>query len=79
MQIIFPIYRIFKNERHFYKILSDKEFIQIDKVGSQYVQVHKVVNNFFDVQFIQDMIENKNGHYLESNSREYNKIEDLLN
>lgn len=52
--------------------------IQIEKIGTQYVKIEKEASNFFDRQFLMDLIENKNGYYLESNSREYDEKETFL-
>lgn len=53
----FPIYRKYVGVETYFKIVNEKEFIEIKKVGSQYINHHIVATQFPEIQFIKDMID----------------------
>jgi hypothetical protein len=67
---VFPQYRKLLNEKSFYEILSDKEFIEIQLIGSRSV-VHKVVaNQYPEMLRIMDMLAAEEP-YVFSNQNEF--------
>jgi len=67
----FPKYRKYAHERTYFKILSAEHFEELAIHGSFYslrpfrAQIHP------DRVLINDMIQNHNNHWLESNEKEY--------
>ncbi|MFN5032368.1 MAG: hypothetical protein ACK5FX_09125 [Flavobacteriia bacterium] len=67
---VFPQYRKLSNEKSFYEILSDKEFTEIQLIGSRYV-VHKVIaNQYPEMLRIMDMLAAEQP-YVFSNQNEF--------
>ena len=67
----YPVYRMYPNGRSFFKILSDKEFQQLEIIGSKYFLTVYSANNHFDSMYISDMLEMKGNHWLENTEREF--------
>ena len=67
---VFPQYRKLSNEKSFYEILSDKEFIEIQLIGSRAV-VHTVVaHQYPEMLRIMDMLA-ADRPYVFSNQNEF--------
>jgi hypothetical protein len=69
--MIFPIYRKYRHNRTFFKINSEKDFEELNIISQCYTLRHFEVKILPDRVFIQDMIENKNNHWNESDEEEY--------
>lgn len=70
----FPIYRKYPNEKHYFTIRSETEFEELFIMGSRYGIREKKAENYPDRMLIQDMIEMRDGNWLESSSKELEKI-----
>jgi hypothetical protein len=54
--MIFPAYRKYKNNKHFFKIISDSEFIEISFIGSKLMETKHVAKILPDRNFIYDLL-----------------------
>ena len=71
----FPIYRKYVGVETHFKILNEKEFIEIKRVGKQFVKHHVVAIQFPEMQFIKDMIDCYEGRWEEDREVVFNEIE----
>ena len=76
-QTTFPCFRKLKNDKSFYKILSERTFTEIQCVGNQYFKIEIIANKYPEIILIQDML-NKREIYEISAEEEFNTIEDKL-
>ncbi|MBL7917036.1 MAG: hypothetical protein JNM96_01475 [Bacteroidia bacterium] len=56
--IKFPLYRKYKNNKRFYKIISKREFVEIQQIGQKLIQNTIIANQFPEMMFISDLINN---------------------
>lgn len=56
--IKFPLYRKYKNNKRFYKIISKREFVEIQLIGQKLIQNTIIANQFPEMMFISDLINN---------------------
>lgn len=70
----FPIYRKYPNEKHFFKISSTERFEELYIMGSRYGHRDKKAEIHPDRLLIQDMIEKKDGNWLESSKEEFDSV-----
>ena len=73
--IDFPQYRKLSNEKVFYKILSDRKFIEIQRMGSKAFLYEFDATKYPEILKIQDML-NLEDAYLLSNALEFGKLID---
>jgi len=59
----FPFYRKYVGIDTYFKIVGEKEFIEIKKVGKQFVKHHIVATQFPEMQLIKDMIDCYEGRW----------------
>lgn len=52
----FPAYRKYKNNKHFFKIMSENEFEEISFIGSKYFVVKHLAKILPDRNFISDLL-----------------------
>lgn len=55
-QIIFPTYRKYKNNKHFFKIINESEFEEISFIGSKAMVVKHMAKILPDRNFISDLL-----------------------
>ena len=67
----FPVYRKYFNGMSFYKILSDLEFEEKQKVGSKIHKHHVIAYQFPEKLRIQDMISCKDKLWVKLSENEY--------
>lgn len=71
---MFPIYRKYANERSYFKIESSERFVEIKLTGSL-VEEHVFEARIFpDRQLIQDMMDEKDGHWLACSEEEFEAV-----
>jgi len=73
--IDFPQYRKLSNEKVFYKILSDRKFIEIQRMGSKAFLYEFDVIKYPEILKIQDMLSLEES-YLQSNKLEFETLID---
>ena len=73
--IDFPQYRKLSNEKVFYKILSDRKFIEIQRMGLKAFLYEFDATKYPEILKIQDML-NLEDAYLLSNALEFGKLID---
>lgn len=76
---IFPVYRKYVGVETYFKILGAKEFIEIKRVGKQFVKHHVVATQFPEMQFIQDMIDCYEGRWEEMSKTFFEEFEKKTN
>ncbi len=59
-QIIFPTYRKYKNNKHFFKIMNENEFEEISFIGSKVLVVKHVAKILPDRNLIADLLHDSN-------------------
>ncbi len=60
---MFPLYRRSKDFKNFYKILNEKEFVQLKIVGSKIRKFHYIVDKYPEIVMIKEMIDCLNEFY----------------
>ena len=60
---MFPLYRRSKDFKNFYKILNEKEFVQLKIVGSKIRKFHYIVDKYPEIVMIKEMIDCLNEYY----------------
>lgn len=69
--IHFPIYRKYKNNKRFYKIINTKEIEELQIIGTQVLINHLTAKQHPEVMFISDLIGNYADFALEISEKEY--------
>lgn len=69
----FPQYRRLQN-RSYYKILSDTEMIEWQRLGNNYSRLEFKSANFLDNLLIQDLISGDNGRYEPMSEEEFKSL-----
>lgn len=72
--ITFPVYRKYEGDFSFFKILSHGKFIELKQMGLNVTKYEIEAKILPDFQFITDMINLHNQHWLESNEDEFNSV-----
>ena len=72
--IDFPQYRKLSNEKVFYKILSDRKFIEIQRMGSKAFLYEFTATKYPEILKIQDMILLEGSTYLKSDNIEFERL-----
>lgn len=67
----FPVFRKYEHNRNFFKIINEKEFIELQIIGKKYHINEFKAKIFPDFNLISDMIKLENNHWLESNEEEF--------
>ena len=72
--ISFPVFRKYSGNFSFFKITSTDTFIELKTMGDTVTQHHFKAKILPDFQFITDMINLHNNHWIESSELEFNQI-----
>ncbi len=78
MEIQYPQYRKYLNEKSFFKITSSTEWEEIQIIGSKYVLNQFKVNIMPDRNFIQDMTFDYKDNWIAISEEEYVLIMDRV-
>lgn len=70
-QIIFPAYRKYKNNKHFFKIINENEFDEISFIGSKVLVQKHIAKILPDRNFISDLLHDVGNACELSNPEEY--------
>lgn len=68
-EIMFPTYRKYKNNKHFFKIISESEFDEISFIGSKAIVTKHIAKILPDRNFISDLL-NDIGNTCEVSTKE---------
>ena len=72
--IDFPQYRKLSNDKVFYQILNDREFHEIQIIGSK-AQLHKIeAKQYPEMLRIKDLLEYELEGFIESNQQEFDDL-----
>ena len=71
---VYPIYRKLTNNRSYYKILNDREFEEIQVVGTRTMSYKHVAKQYPEILFIQDLIDFSHSGIIQSNAFEFNDL-----
>jgi hypothetical protein len=69
---VFPVYRRYGNAKNFFKIISEKQFEEIQLVGTKKVVKKTVAERLPEIVFIRDLVEGRVG--VEITEDEYEKM-----
>ena len=69
-EIIFPAYRKYKNNKHFFKIINENEFEEISFIGSKVIVTKHLAKILPDRNLISDLLHDNN-FAEKSNQEEY--------
>jgi hypothetical protein len=72
--ISYPVYRKYDGDLSFFKIMDHASFVEIKVMGSHISKYEIKAKILPDFQFITDMINLHNGHWMESNEVEFNRF-----
>ncbi|MGB0805313.1 MAG: hypothetical protein ACPGRC_01395 [Salibacteraceae bacterium] len=76
--ISFPVYRKYEGGFSFFKITSSSSFIELKILGEQISKYEIKAQILPDFQFITDMINLHNNHWVESTEEEFNSKQALI-
>lgn len=71
---MFPLYRKYKNNKNFFKIISENEFEELSIIGLKLIIKKHQAKILPDRNFIFDLIENSDSLFLNSSEEEYNNL-----
>lgn len=74
----FPIYRKYEGDFSFFKIIAENQFIELKKMAGFVTKYEMNAKILPDFQFITDMIEKHNNHWIDSTAEEFNTVWALL-
>ena len=69
-EITFPVFRKYKNNKHFFKIISENEFDEISFIGSKVIVTKHLAKILPDRNLISDLLHDNN-FAEKSNQEEY--------
>lgn len=70
----YPLYRKYANNRSYFKLENEKQFIEIQIMGTKFF-THKITAKILpDFQLIRDMETLHNDHWVESTEDEFEEI-----
>jgi hypothetical protein len=72
--INFPTYRKYKNNKRFYKIINNKEFEEIQLIGSKIIIHHHIATQLPEFNLINDLISCHEGNALVISEEEYEEM-----
>lgn len=72
--IQFPQYRKYSNNKNFFKIISPKEFEEIQVIGSKKLHRKVLATQFPEMNLIIDLVTIENEFVLNSNREEFESI-----
>ena len=72
--VIYPQYRKYKNNKAYFKIISEKEWEEIQVLGTKYIVHSFTVNIFPDRNFIYDMTFDYENNWLKIDAEEYEEV-----
>ncbi|MFY8185963.1 MAG: hypothetical protein ACOVLD_07865 [Bacteroidia bacterium] len=72
--IQFPQYRKYSNNKNFFKIISPKEFEEIQVIGSKKLHRNVVANQFPEMNLIIDLVTFANEFILNSSQNEFDEL-----
>lgn len=72
--IQFPVYRKYKNNKSYFKIINAHEFEQIQVVGAKKIVSHTEAKLFPEMSFVRDLIFNYEEMAVEIGEREYEEV-----
>jgi hypothetical protein len=75
---MFPQFRKTSDSKNYYKILSENEFIQIQRIGSKLKKYYFKVDKYPELLFIKDMLSTTSDFYLIIEKLEFETIETLI-
>ena len=70
----YPQFRKYRNANSWFKILSDKEFQEIKKVGERYERYHIIAEQFPEMNHIRDMLKCEEDRWENIDEAEFNSI-----
>jgi len=68
---MFPVYRKYKNNKHFFKIMNSSEFEELSFIGSKLLVTKHVANILPDRNFIHDLLHDVGNTCETSTQEEY--------
>jgi hypothetical protein len=75
---MFPQFRKTSDSKNYYKILSENEFIQIQRIGSKLKKYQFKVDKYPEKLMIKDMLSTTSDFYLNIEKLEFETIETLI-
>lgn len=70
-QIVFPVYRKYKNNKKFFKIINENEFEEISFIGKKVIVIKHLAKILPDRNFISDLLHDVGNTSELSNQKEY--------
>jgi hypothetical protein len=70
----FPQYRKYNNNKSFFKIISEREFIEHKVIGKYYEHIHIIAKQYPEMVFIQDLLTLERPDFLVSDEEEFEGV-----
>lgn len=70
----FPYFRKLSNDKSFYKIVDDKNFEEVQLIGSKKMHTKHVAEQYPEMLRVQDMINLHEGHFLVLKKEEWDLL-----
>ena len=70
-EIVFPAYRKYKNNKNFFKVISENEFEEISFIGKKRIVIKHLAKILPDRNFISDLLHDVGNTSELSNQEEY--------
>ena len=67
----YPLYRKYSNERSYFKVESDREFIQLQRIGKRVLEQRIVAKRYPELLLIRSLISMEEPHIILSNQSEF--------
>ncbi|MBN8702392.1 MAG: hypothetical protein J0M08_04975 [Bacteroidetes bacterium] len=74
----FPQYRKYLNGKSYFKIMSNKEFEEVQLIGNKKIKHSIQAKILPDFNYINDMLQCLDGHWVEIEEQEYFRITDYF-
>jgi hypothetical protein len=68
---MFPYYRKSKDSKNYFKILSDREFVQLKILGSKIKKYHYKIDKYPEIVLVNDLINTNTEYYQEISEIEF--------
>ncbi|MFO0322972.1 MAG: hypothetical protein ACK504_11170 [Bacteroidota bacterium] len=75
----FPLFRKYFNNKNYFKILSENEFVEISLIGNKVLSKKHEAKIFPDKIFISDLIEALQHHVIKISKEEFSLMENQVN
>ena len=70
----YPLYRKYSNERSYFKVESNREFIQLQRIGKRVLEQRVIAKQYPELLLIRSLISMEEPHIISSDQLEFDSI-----